>query len=261
MKNVLFFFIIFSSFLIACQKSVSVETHDNGTHGDSTIFLIGDSLTYEVITKDTGGWFGIWTDASGNVAGTPLDSITYGSPVYNGSGWKYSFKWNGYSSQLMMSVAAKTYQEDITINLYRNNELIASTTNDQMKGVAKILYNIEGDSMHGTISQPLLTYEVVLDQMDSSKYQYNGWNGLWRLGNGIYNTESNRLTDDDFVAIPSGWRYNFKPDYLPFTMSMQTFPYTKGGSTVTINFYINGKLVKTSSSNDLTYPPVEYEVL
>jgi len=259
MKKIFLLLCSSSLLILSCKKSVSVETLDNGIE-DSTIFSTGDVLTYEVITKDPGGWFGIWTDSSGNVAGTPLDSITYGSPVYNTSGWKYSFKWNGYSSQLMMSVAAKTYQEDITINLYRNNELIASTTNDQIKGVAKILYNVEGDSLQGTIMQPLLTYEVVLDEMDPSKYQYDGWNGHWRLGNGVYNTESNRLTEDDVLAIPSGWRYNFKPDHLPFTMSMQTFPYTEGGSTVTINFYVNSVLVNTSSSGELTYPPIEYEV-
>lgn len=259
MKKIYLLLCLSSLLVLSCQKSVSVETHDNGTE-DSTIFSSGDSLTYEVITKDPGGWYGIWTDASGNVVGTPLDSITFGSPVYNKSGWRYSFAWNGYTSQLMMSVDTKSFMEDITINLYRNNELIASSTNDQMKGVAKILYNIEGDSLQGTTTQPLLTYEVTLDQMDSTKYQYNGWNGQWRLGNGIYNTESNRLTEDDVLAIPSGWRYNFKPDHLPFTMSMQTFPYLQGGATVRVNFYVNGKLVKTSSSAELTYPPVEYEV-
>ena len=82
--------------ILSCQKSVSHESKDNGTEGDSTDYFQQEiSLTYEVITKDTGGWFGIWTDASGNVVGTPLDSITFGSPVYNKSGWKYSFAWNG----------------------------------------------------------------------------------------------------------------------------------------------------------------------
>jgi hypothetical protein len=260
MKKILMLPGLFTLLILSCQKSVSHESPDNGTEGDSTIFSAGDSLTYEVITKDTGGWFGIWADASGNVVGTPLDSITFGSPVYNKSGWKYSFAWNGYTSQLMMSVAARTYQDDITINLYRNTELIASATNDQMKGVAKILYAIKGKTLQDTTLQPLLTYEVVLDQMDSSKYQYDGWNGHWRLGNGVYNTENNRLTEDDVLAIPSGWRYNFKPDKLPFIMSMQTFPYTEGGSVVTINFYVNGRLVNSSSTVELTYPPVEYVV-
>jgi hypothetical protein len=250
-------------FTIGCQKSISVNVA-NGT-GDSTLsdstFSHGDIITYEVITKDTSGWFGIWADSTGNVAGTPYDSVNYGSPIYNYSGWKYSFEWNGYSAQLMMSVAARTYNEDITINIYRNNELIQSATNDQMKGVAKTLYNIKGDSLQGTAEQPVLTYEVLLDNMDSSLYQYDGWNGNWRLGNNEINILTNPLTDQQFIAIPSGWRYNFKPDKLPFTMSMQTFPYSEGGSTVTANFYVNGRLVKTNSSGSLTYPPITYEVL
>jgi hypothetical protein len=257
MKKIFLLLCSSSLLILSCKKSVSVETTDNGIE-DSAVFSTGDILTYEVITKDPGGWFGIWTDSSGNVEGTPLDSINYGSPVYNASGWKYSFKWNGYSSQLMMSVAARTYQDDITINLYRNNELVASATNDQMKGVAKILYNIKGDSLQGTTAQPLLTYEVLLSNIDTSKFESDGWWGGWTNKNGDNTFTSNPLAMD--FAIPSGWRYSFRVASLPFTMSMQTSPYTKGGSTVILNFYVNNILVKTNSSNDLIYPPITYTV-
>ena len=127
-----------------------------------------------------------------------------------------------------------------------------------MKGVAKILYNVEGDSLQGTITQPLLTYEVLLSNMDTSKFESDGWWGGWANKNGDNTFTSNPLAMD--FAIPSGWRYSFHVASLPFTMSMQTSPYTKGGSTVTLNFYVNNILVKTNSSNDLIYPPITYTV-
>lgn len=270
MKKILLLLYCLSLFILSCQKSISIETHDNDVEDDSTIFTTGDTLTYEVISADTSGWFGIWTDASGNLVGTPLDSVTYGSPVYNKSGWKYSFAWDGYSSQLMMSVANRTYSEDITINLYRNNELIKTVTNnpnsaitnnpnDTLKGAARVIYNVDGAALEGTAHQPVLTYEVLVDEMDSTKYQYDAWNGCWYTSEGISTCAINSFST--LFAIPSGWKYSFTANHLPFEMSMQTFPYSKDGATITINFYVNGVLVKTNSSSELTYPPITYEVL
>jgi len=245
--------------VIACQKSVSVETFDNSIEeADSSIVSIGDTITYEVITMDTSGWYGIWNDENGNVAGTGLDSVTWGSAIYFPSRWKYSFLAKQQPLQLMMSVASRNYRDDITINFYRNGEIIKTATNTGMKGVAKILYNAIDETPAGTAQDPVLTYEVILSEMDSSKHQYDGWNGQWLTATGSYNTGENPLTT--LFAIPSGWKYSFKLAQLPFTMHMQAGPYSTNSSTVTINFYVNGVLVKTASSDEWI-PDVSYDVM
>ena len=57
----------------------------------------------------------------------------------------------------------------------------------------------------------------------------------------------------DSYALPSGWKYTFKPDHLPFTMYLAGTPYTTDAATITINFYVNGSLVKTVSSQNYVY--------
>jgi len=257
MKKMLWLLSFTPLLIFSCQKSLSVEMYDDGTEGDSTA-TTKDTLTYEVITKDTGGWYGIWIDENSDLIGTGLDSGSFGSAIYFKSGWRYSFTPKHSPFQMMMSVDAKNYSDDITINFYKNGQLIKTKTNDPITGFSKLLWNAVNDTTVGTAQDPLLTYEVVLSNMDASKFQSDGWNGGWINKNGDNTFTSNPLAMD--FAIPSGWRYSFHVASLPFTMSMQTSPYTKGGSTVTLNFYVNNILVKTSSSNDLIYPPLTYTV-
>ena len=247
----------------ACQKSIP----DNiiaGNQEDST-FLPGDSLTYEVITTDTVGWFGTWMQGDGTSGANTLDSGTYGSPNYLPSGWRYTFAVPDQPFQAFMSVAASTFADDITVNLYKNGTLLKTVTNDVGKGFAKLLVDANTDSLTGTADAPVLTYEVLVTESDTSKFQSDCWVGRWVTVRGIYNDLDNPLHQSnplykDF-AIPSGWRYTFKPDRLPFTMRMQAAPYTLGGGTVTVNLFVNGqRVVSKSASQNWIYPPVEYTV-
>lgn len=257
MRKALLLLCLSSLIMLSCQKSLSVETHDDGTEGDST-GTVKDTFTYEVITKDTGGWYGVWVNENSDLTGSGLDSGSFGSAIYLKSGWKYSFVPKHSPFQMMMSVDAKNYSDDITINFYKNGQLIKAKTNDPITGFSKLLWNAVDDTTIGTVQDPLLTYEVLLSNMDTSKFESDGWWGGWTNKNGNNTFTSNPLTMD--FAIPSGWRYSFHAASLPFIMSMQTSPYTKEGSTVILNFYVNNVLVKTSSSNDLIYPPLSYTV-
>lgn len=238
----------------SCQKSVSTELEQHDTFDDSVSFTTGDLLTYEVITADTTGWFGIWTDEDGKLGRTVYDNGSWGSPVYNAGGWKYSFPWSGYSGQLMMSVFTAAFMDSITINLYKNDALIKSVSN---YGVAKVIYNVTGTTQSGTGTDPVLTYEVLIDEMDSTQNQYDAWNGNWVTGDGLNINDENYSSE--LLPIPSGWRYTFKPASLPFTMNLQAWPYTNNASRVTLNFYVNGTLVKTAAARELT-GPLTYEV-
>lgn len=247
----------------ACQKPLRSNTQiTSPTRIDSSLLIdtlsynINDTLTYEVTTSDTSGWFGIW-NLPGGISGTLLDSITFGSPVYLSSGWLYTFVSHEPSFQPFISVATKTYNDNITVNLYKNGHLLKTSTNDAMIGVAKLMGNADSNIITGTTSAPVLTYEVSLSNVDTSKFEYDGWIGQWANANGIMSSVNNPLLTD--FAIPSGWRYTFKPDHLPFNMSMQASPYSKNGSTVTINFYVNGKLVKSNASRDWIYD-MQYSV-
>lgn len=262
MRKLLFSLLSICLLTTACQKALSTETIDNGTEGtqggDST-FTPKDTLTYEVITSDTSGWYGVWIDENTNFRSNSLDSVSYGSPVYFKSGWRYSFVPKHAPFQMMMSVDARNYVDDITINFYKNGALINTQTNSPIKGFAKLLMNVIDDTTTGTATDPVVTYEVLLNNMDTSKFQYDGWSGTWNGMNENVSLVNNPLVWD--FAIPGGWKYSFHPKSLPFVMSMQTSPYTKGGARVIINFYVNGKLVKTSAADDLIYPPITYDVL
>ena len=250
MKKLFFVLIVPCIVLVACQKSAQyTETRTERT-ADSTI-VAGDTLTYEVLTSDPVGWFGIWNEANGELAGNSLDSGTYGSPVYLPNGWRYSFAAPSRPFQAFISVATHLFNDDITVNLYRNGQLIKSETNGAMKGVAKLLVDIETDSLHGTASNPALTYEVLVSEPDATKFQSDAWTGQWNTAKGIMSNLSVPLNLD--FAIPSGWKYTFRPEQLPFTMRMGASPYTKDGGKIIINFYVNGHLVKTSSSRDWIY--------
>ena len=50
--------------------------------GTNSSFSLSDMLTYEVITADTSGWYGIWNDENGGLISTTLDSCTWGNAVY-----------------------------------------------------------------------------------------------------------------------------------------------------------------------------------
>ena len=61
-------------YLAGCQN-------DRGRYCCTTGYF-SDMLTYEVITADTSGWYGIWNDENGGLISTTLDSCTWGNAVY-----------------------------------------------------------------------------------------------------------------------------------------------------------------------------------
>ena len=250
MKTFLLLLLSFGIFLIACQKSLRDSNKISGNTGDSTI-MAGDILTYEVLTSDKKGWFGIWSTPDHSLVCNALDSISYGSPVYLPSGWKYTFASPAQSFHALISAAASTYNDDITVNLYKNGALLKSSKNDAMKGVAKLMVKAGTDNLKGTSADPVVAYEVLISEIDITKFESDGWVGTWTNAKGVGNLLNNRLAID--FAIPSGWKYIFKPEHLPFTMRMAASPYTKNAAKITINFYVNGQLVKSSASRDWIY--------
>jgi hypothetical protein len=252
-----------SVFMVACQKTVQDTNILSTNTGDSTI-MAGDSLTYEVLTSDSVGWFGIWNQPDGTSASNALDNGTYGSPIYLPSGWRYTFAAPSRTFQALISVAASTFADDITVNLYKNGTLLKTVTNDVGKGFAKVLLDANTDSLTGTPAAPVLTYEVLVTESDSSKFQSDCWIGRWVTLHGINNDQDNPYHHNNPLftnfAIPSGLRYTFKPDHLPFTMSMQAAPYTMGGGTVTVNLFVNGQLVRSQATSQNWTAPVEYTV-
>jgi hypothetical protein len=95
-------------------------------------------------------------------------------------------------------------------------------------------------------------YEVFVSEQDTTKFQSDGWLGQWTTASGVPSDLNNPLAGLWF-AIPSGWKYTFKPGQLPFTMRMAASPYTKNGGKVTINFFVNGQLVKSSAVRNWIY--------
>lgn len=257
--------IVLSITVIGCQKSLdpSNREQDPLTSGSRDTIIVssdtsmksGDTLTYEVVTTDRRGWFGIWSDAPGNLVSNGMSNITYGSPIYLPSGWKHTFICPTKPFPALISVAASSFADDITTNLYKNGRLIKTSTNGAMKGFAKLLYNNSADTLKGTPVDPVLTYEILVTDQDTTKFQSDGWYGQWRKPdgtiNGVVNGTLNSFTLD--FAIPAGWRYSFKPDKLPFTMMVSAGPYTKGGAKTIVNFYINGQLVKSAATRDWLY--------
>ena len=251
MKKNIFPLLAYCVIIFSCQKSVSNFSHDNGTTGADSLMNPGDTITYEVLTADTTGWAGIWNEPDGTLACNPLDSVTYGSPEYYKSGWKHSFICPDKPFQAFISVATVLYNEDITVNLYKNGKLIKSVTNDAMKGVAKLLVTANTDILTGTASDPVLTYEVLLSDADITKFEPDAWTGQWNTPDGKVSDFYRPLLD--LYAFPSGWKYTFRPEQLPFTMYLGGASYTPGAATITINFYVNGSLVKTVSSQSYVY--------
>jgi hypothetical protein len=254
-------FILFLSgciFIIACQKSVpDINTRVSNTQ--DSVITAGDSLTYEVLTTDTGGWYGAWNLPEEGIAANVLDSVYYGSPIYLPNGWRYSFKAPTYPFQALLSASSRSYSDDITVNLYKNGQLIKSVTNDAMKGVAKFIYDVQTDTLVGTSANPVLTYEVTVSDQDVTQFESDAWIGRWMTAKGVYDDQNNHLLQSFLFAIPSGWKYSFKPEHLPFTMSMQASPYTKNGGKITVNFFVNGQLVRSFAARDWIYV-MEYTV-
>jgi hypothetical protein len=252
--------VLFCFAVTACQKTIDeIAGPNNSAHrdgADSTL-LSGDIITYEVITTDPDGWFGVWNDSTGNLTSNELDSVTYGSPIYLPTGWKYSFVCPSKPFVALISVANKSYDSSIVVNLYRNGTLIKSTRNDAMNGVTKLMVNATTDTLIGTATDPVISYEVLLTDQDSSKAESDGWIGQWSKPDGMISDFDKPLFTN--FAIPSGWRYTFKPVKMPFTMRFAGSPYSKDGSKMTVNFYVNGRLVKTASARDWIYN-MTYEV-
>jgi hypothetical protein len=252
MKKIMFLVCACYFVMSSCQKSVSDYNVDNGTAGADSLISAGDTITYEILTADANGWSGMWNEPDGTIGCNPLDSITYGSPEYYPDGWKHSFICPNKPFQAFISVATTVYDQDITANLYKNGKLIKSVTNDAMKGVAKLLVTADTDTLIGTASYPVLTYEVLISDADSAVFEPDAWTGQWNMPDG----KVNNITWPSLTllyALPSGWRHTFKPEYLPFTMYLAGGPYTWDAATITINFYVNGQLVKTISSRNFIY--------
>lgn len=243
--------------LSSCQKQIEVNRPAFPVGTDST-YTPGDTITYEVITTDREGWFGVWNEGSGKLNGSVLDSGSFGSPVYLPSGWRFAFVPGATANQSFISVAAKSFNDDITVNIYKNGALLKTNTNFPMRGMARILAETDPPKLVGTDAQPILTYEVITTSYDTTKFNYTAWLGIWADADGINQTVHQYLLGD--FSMPSGWRYSFIPDHLPFTMSMQAYPYTPNGALITTNFYKNNVLVKSTSSRDLVYPPPTFEV-
>jgi len=251
MKKVIFFVSAYCFIAFACQKSISSSSQDNGTAGVDSLIVAGDTITYEILTADARGWAGMWNGPDGLLECNPLDNVTYGSPVYYRSGWTCSFICPAKPFQAFISAATIFYNEDITANLYKNGKLIKTVTNDAMKGVAKLMVNANTDTLTGSASNPVLTYEVLINNADTTKFEWDAWTGQWNTPDGTVNDLNKPLLG--LFALPSGWKYTFRPQKLPFTMYVGASPYTAGGATITINYYVNGSLVKTISSQSYTY--------
>lgn len=256
MKKLALLLISTTIFFVACQKSLQ-RVDAISQIGQDSLTVEKDTITYEVLTRDTVGWYGIWNDSSGALTGNPLDSGNYGTPIYLPDGWKFSFKTPSRPFQAFISVASFDYKSDITVNLYRNSQLVKTVTNDALRGFAKLLLDINTDTLQGTVADPVLTYEVLISNPDNTKFQSDGWIGQWATANGTVSDAINRLGTG--FAIPSAWKYSFKPTRLPFNMRMSLSPYTVGGGLVTVHFYVNSQLVKSSSARDWMYG-IEYTV-
>ena len=82
----------------------------------------------------------------------------------------------------------------------------------------------ETDTLTGIATDPVLAYEVLLDNEDTTKFESDGWRGQWNMPDGIVNDLKKRLLTN--FLISSGWKYIFKPEHLPFTMYVGSGPYT-----------------------------------
>lgn len=255
------FLVLSATYLIisSCQKAISFEEADNiNSPGGDTSINNTDSLTYEVLTNDAGGWYGIWNDENNELSGSGLDSGTWGNAIYFKSGWKYSFVPKTKPLNMMLSAATKSYTGDITINFYKNGELLKTITNSPVTGVAKLFVN-SNDTLQGTTTNPVITYEVFVDPSDTLQNQYDGWQGGWVTNNNYFSYHDNPLAL--VFPYPSGWKYTFRPEKIPFNMSMQASSFSDQ-SKVIINFYVNGTLVKTGITYGLhnNYYEMNYEV-
>ena len=121
-----------------------------------------------------------------------------------------------------------------------------------MKGVAKLIGEVQTDTLTGTAADPVLTYEVLVTEPDVTKFESDAWIGHWMTPKAVYNDVSDPVLSSLF-AMPSGWKYSFKPEHLPFTMNMQASPYSTDGGKITLNFFVNGQLVKSSAARDWIY--------
>ena len=253
MKKIIFPAIAYCIVMFSCQKSpidLSVDNgtgNGNGTGGVDSVISAGDTITYEVLTADATGWAGIWNEPDGTIGYNPLDSGTFGSPVYYPSGWRHSFVCPTTPFQAFISAATVLYDQDITANLYRNGKLIKT-----VKGVTKLLVTADTDTLIGTALDPVLMYEVLISDADITQFEPDAWLGVWNMPDGKINDFNKPSATLDY-ALPTGWRYTFKPEHLPFTMYLAGTSYTMGAATITINFYVNGQLVKTTSLRNFVY--------
>ena len=253
--------------ITACQKSVDPIMGGNDPEDSISVpNMPGDTITYEVISADTSGWYGMWMNDQSRLVANQLESIDYsnsfpsyyGTPIYLHSGWKYSFVPQHHPFQALISVDNRTYLNDITINLYKGGQLIKSSRNNPATGFAKLMADIDTTIVTGTATDPVLTYEVLVSDTNNSAFQSGSWIGEWNMPNDTVNSFVDGIINPilfDF-AIPSGLHYTFKPAHLPFDMSLFASPYTEDGGNITINFYVNGQLVKSASSRKqqrLTY--------
>ena len=101
-------------------------------------------------------------------------------------------------------------------------------------------------SRNSAINMPEVTYEVITSN-----------SSMWF---GLYFDKTGANTAVPYSSpVQSGWRLTFRPTHQTFLMHLQAYiPPDLGNPTlyppypiITINFYVNGQLVKTVSSSAL----------
>ncbi len=254
MKKLLFVLFGFALLFTSCFKPEAslTERHDE-IQGD-TVIMPGDTLTYEVITADPGGWYGVWNRSDGVLVSVGLDSISWGNPLYLPGGWRYTFIAPSRPFQALISAFTKSYSTDIIVNLYKNGKLLKSSTAEGIRGFGKVMATVNVPEPVGTAADPVLKYEVLVTEPSPNItiFQRDAWLGQWNTASGVVNDLNDRLAGSHF-PMPSGWKYIFKPDHRPFRMYLGGTPYSPDGGKVTINFYVNQVLVKSVSAREWMY--------
>ncbi len=100
-------------------------------------------------------------------------------------------------------------------------------------------------------SFPNITYEVIVDNNHS-------WFGLY-----TDKTDAPTVIPDN-APVPSYWKISFKPTTKPFMMYIQVYakmpPNNNNYPKITINFYIDNKLVKTTTMDNYGIASLQYNI-
>ena len=112
------FFVLSAACLLvsSCQKSISPGNILNTPGADTTI-TSADSLTYEVVTNDPGGW--VTNKNYFSYHDNPL-ALLFAYP----SGWKFTFRPSVIPFNMGMQASSFSNSSKSTINFYVNSELV-----------------------------------------------------------------------------------------------------------------------------------------